>query len=684
MSTSATTPATAAFPRQFARTRRFTLGVPHAFTVAPGGARVLFLRGSDGEDPVARLWQLTPDGRERLVADPGPDSGSGITAYSADATATTVAFTRNGELWTVTADGAPPRRLAVPGPVTDPRVDPTGRRVAYVTDGALRVADLTAPGDRALATPEHADITYGLAEHVAAESMHRARGHWWSRDGRRLLVARVDTSPVRRWWIADPADPARPPRAIRYPAAGTPNAEVTLHVFGPKGGRTEITWDRAAFEYLATADWDAHGPLLSVQSRDQRTVRVLAADPATGATTTLHEERDPAWVALIPGAPLRTAAGALVTVTDAGGTHRLAVAGRPVTPDGLQVREVLGADGETVWFTASDEPTETHVWSTAPGRAAARVTDTPGVHRAHPATGALLLVSATERGRATALTRPGAAPVPLASHEAEPLLTPRVTHFAAGPRAIRTALLLPSWHTPGTRLPVLLSPYSGPAMQLVTRTRHAFFCEAQWFAEAGYAVVIADGRGTPGRGPAWEKEVHGDTLTPVIEDQVTALGAAAARLPDLDLSRVAIRGWSYGGTLATAALIRRPDVFHAGISGAAPSDQRLYDTHWRERFLGHPDDHPEAYDRSSPITEAAALRRPLLLIHGLADDNVVAAHTLRMSAALLAAGRPHRVLPLSGTAHRPTDESTVTHLLTHQLAFLAEALAAPAQQPPQL
>jgi len=201
--------------------------------------------------------------------------------------------------------------------------------------------------------------------------------------------------------------------------------------------------------------------------------------------------------------------------------------------------------------------------------------------------------------------------------------------------------------------------------------------EAQWFADEGFAVVIADGRGTPGRGPAWEKTVQGDTLSAPLEDQVTALHAVAERYPDLDLSRVGIRGWSYGGTLATAAVLRRPDVFHAAAAGAGPSDQRLYDTHWRERFLGLPQDEPAAYDRSSPIGEAAALRRPLLLIHGLADDNVVAAHTLRMSAALLAAGRPHQVLPLPGT-HMPTDEATVAGLLRIQLEFLRDALRQPA------
>jgi dienelactone hydrolase len=147
--------------------------------------------------------------------------------------------------------------------------------------------------------------------------------------------------------------------------------------------------------------------------------------------------------------------------------------------------------------------------------------------------------------------------------------------------------------------------------------------------------------------------VHLDKLSAPLADQVIALRAAAEYCPDLDLERVAIRGWSFGGTLAAAAVPRRPDVFHAAVAGAPAVDQRLYDTHWSERFLGHPDQRPAAYDRSSLLLDAPALRRPLLVVHGMADDNVVPAHTLRLSAALLTAGRPHQV-PLSGMTHMPT------------------------------
>jgi dipeptidyl-peptidase-4 len=702
------------FPRQLARTRRFTLGVPRAVTISADGGRVLFLRTSGGEDPVSRLWLLdqTGDGSgEQLLADPtaawnvgsgevpeaerirrerARELASGIVAYSADEGCRTVAFALDGRLWLLRVGArnvpddlgsnqnypsAPPRLVPTAGPVTEPRIDPTGQRVAYVTDGALHVVDLGTDVSRVLAAPEHAEVGYGLAEHVAAESMYRYRGFWWAPDGRQLLAARVDNEPVLQWWIADPANPQNAPHAIRYPAAGTANADVSLHVLRLDGSRTELDWDRKAFEYLTAASWDAHGPLLSVQSRDQGTVLILAADPVTGATTALHEEHDPAWVELAYGAPLRTKAGRLARVSDVDGTRRLVIDAAPVTPDGLQVREVCGADGETVYFIGTQEPTEEHLWRHDPEGGLHRISDAPGVHSGSAAGGTVVQVSRTEAGIAMTVTSPGEATGRrIACLAAEPVLKPRITWLTVGARALRAALLLPSWHRAGTSLPVLMSPYGGPAGQLVLRTRTSAFCEDQWFAEHGFAVLVVDGRGTPGRGPAWEKTVYGDALSAPVEDQADALHAVAEQFPDLDLSKVGIRGWSFGGALAAMAVIRRPNVFHAAISGAAPHDQRLYDTHWRERFLGQPDENPRAYDRSSTVTQAGDLTRPLLLIHGIADDNVLAAHTLRMSSALLAAGRPHQVLPLSGSTHTPTDENTVSQLLRHQLNFLIDAL----------
>ena len=686
-----------AFPGQLARTQDFTLGVPRAFTLSPDGQRLLFLRSRGPEDRTSCLWLLDAD-VERLLADPDTlgqagggvpeaelvrrerarERGTGIVAYAADTAARTVVFALNGELWTVDTGGGRPRRVAAAEPVIDPRADPTGRYVAYVSDGDLRVTGLAdVGGDRLLSDPaDSADprVTWGLPEHVASESMYRYRGYWWSPDGTRLLAARADVTPVARWWIGDPADPARPPREVAYPMAGTANAAVSLHILGLDGTRVDVAWDRASFEYLPAASWDEHGPLISVQSRDQRTLRVLAVDPGTGETAVLHEQRDAAWVELIAGTPARTASGKLVLTEDRGGTRHLVVDGTKVTPEGLQIREVVAVDGESVLFLASDEPTEQHLWLYQDG-APRRLSDGPGMHTGQRAGDAIVLSSFTDDGHAVRVIRPDTKDTPVRCLDAAPLLPPRITWLSAGERAIRTALLLPSWYRPGERrLPVLLSPYGGPAAQLVVRARHGWLCEAQWFAESGFAVLIADGRGTPGRGPAWEKTVHLDKLSAPLEDQVIALRAAAEQCQDLDLERVGIRGWSFGGTLAAAAVLRRPDVFHAAVAGAPAIDQRLYDTHWSERFLGHPDQEPEAYDRSSLLLDAPALRRPLLLVHGMADDNVVPAHTLRLSAALLAASRPHQVLPLSGMTHMPTTEPGMAGLLRHQLAFFRDAL----------
>jgi dipeptidyl-peptidase-4 len=266
------------------------------------------------------------------------------------------------------------------------------------------------------------------------------------------------------------------------------------------------------------------------------------------------------------------------------------------------------------------------------------------------------------------------------------LPSPRPHLLSLGAREIRTALLFPSWHEPGSGpLPVLLDPYGGPHAQRVLAAGGVFLT-SQWFAEQGFAVLIADGRGTPGRGPAWDRAVYRNLADPVLEDQVDALHAAAEQFSDLDLSHVAIRGWSFGGYLAALAVLRRPDVFHAAIVGAPVTEQRLYDTHYTERYLGLPQDHPDVYDHCSPVKDVERLQhdadngtdpatpRPMMVIHGLADDNVVVAHTLRFSSALLAAGYPHTVLPLTGVTHMTPQEVVAENLLLLQIDFLQEAL----------
>jgi dipeptidyl-peptidase-4 len=690
---------TDSFPRRQARTRRFTLGAPRGFTVAPDGERVVFLRSRAGTDPVTCLWNLDlASGEERLVADPRELEGSdedlppeerarrersreqagGVVGYATDRPVTVAAFALSGRLYLADfAGGHSPRLVETPGGVIDPRPDPHGRRVAFVSGGALHVHDLAARTTTAVAEPDAPHVTYGLADFVAAEEMGRMRGYWWSPDGESLLVARVDDSSVHRWHIADPAHPERPPTVVAYPAAGTPNAHVTLELVALDGTVVPVRWDARRDEYLAEAVWDAHGLLVVVQPRDQRALRVLRVDPATGATAPVREQTDPVWVDIVPGVPTHTAAGALVTVGDVDGSRRLLVDGEPVTPPELQVRDVADVDGDVVLFRASDDPTAIGLYTWGPD-GVTPVAAGAGVHSGRLAGGTLVVTrqDLDTDGTTTTVRRAGAERT-IASFADLPGLTPRITLLTAGERELRTAVLLPTGHEPGTRLPVLMDPYGGPHAQRVLAARGAHLT-SQWFADQGFAVVVVDGRGTPGRGPAFERAVHGDLAGPVLQDQVDALHAVAERFPDLDLGRVGIRGWSFGGYLAALAVLRRPDVFHAAVAGAPVTDWALYDTHYTERYLGRPDADPEAYARSSLIADAPALTRPLLLVHGLADDNVVAAHTLRLSSALLAAGRPHSVLPLSGVTHMTPQEVVAENLLLLQVQFLKQALAGPA------
>ncbi|PZH08006.1 S9 family peptidase, partial [Streptomyces sp. NTH33] len=468
-------------------------------------------------------------------------------------------------------------------------------------------------------------------------------------------------------------------------AAGTANADVRLFVLGLDGSRTEVVWDRARYPYLAHVHWsEAGAPLLLVQARDQRSQVYLAVDPDTGATRMVHADEDQNWLDLFPGVPCWSPSGQLVRIEDEGGARVLAVGERPLTGAQLHVRAVLDVSEDDVLVSASageeaaaPEIGEVHVYRVNE-LGVERVSQEPGVHSAVRAGGVTVLVSVTldRPGARVRVLREGKTVATVRSHAEDPGLSPRVTLTQGGARRIPCAVLMPTDYPGDTLLPVLLDPYGGPHASRVVAAHNAHLT-SQWFADQGFAVVVADGRGTPGRSPAWEKAVHHD-FTVTLDDQIEALHDLAKTHP-LDLDRVAIRGWSYGGYLSALAVLRRPDVFHAGIAGAPVTDWRLYDTHYTERYLGDPAAHPGVYAHSSLVTDdglsaPADRHRPLMIVHGLADDNVVVAHALRLSSALLAAGRPHEVLPLSGVTHMTPQEQVAENLLLLQVDFLKRSL----------
>ncbi len=697
------------YPRQKARTQGFTLGAPTSVSVSPDGRRVLFLRTRSDTDPHAGLWvaDLDPEApslQERLLADPaallGADeellseaeaamrerarqTGAGIVGYAHDRSARLVSFALSGQPYLADteadAEAGAVRRLPVPGPVLDPRVDPTGARVGYVRGGAMVVFDLASGAESVLAAPGSGTDGWGLAEFIAAEEMDRFRGYWWAPDGQSLLVTHVDEASVGVWHIADPAHPQRPARTLRYPAAGTANADVELHVVDLTGGRREVTWDRRAYPYLAVVRWRApHPPLLRVQSRDQREGLILQLDPLSGATEVLHAEHDPAWLELVPGVPDRAPDGAVLRTVEDADTRRLALGDRLLTPPGLQVLAVLDVAEDGALLATAQESTQTSVHLLDWGGGLSRLSPPgPGVDSAARGGPTTVLAHADlDTDRVVTTVRWQGRPVgELGSLAAPYPMRPNLTLTRTGARRLATAVLLPRNHEPGTSMPVLMDPYGGPHVRRVLARRSAFL-DSQWFADQGFAVVVCDGRGTPARGPAWERAVAGDLASAALQDQVDALEAAAEQIPDLDTDRVAIRGWSFGGYLAALAVLRRPDVFHAAVAGAPVTEWRLYDTHYTERYLGTDPDGADAprYDACSLLGMADRLERPLMIVHGLADDNVVVAHSLRLSAALLGAGRPHSVLPLVGVTHLTPQEQVAENLLLLQVDFLRQAL----------
>ncbi len=718
------------FPRQLARTRRFTLGVPRSFSFAADGRRVLFLRSPAGDDPVTALWLVEhhEDGgvHERCLVDPrsletGEDLppeerarrerarelASGVVAFATDRGADLVAFALGGRLFTHHVPTGTTIEHPSAGPVFDPRPSPDGRRVAYVSGPGLHVLELpggpTQPGATRPLLVE-GGISWGRAEFVAAEEMRRTRGYWWGPDSARIAVTRVDESNVGVWHIADPAKPWEPAREHRYPAAGTTDADVRLAVVSLEDGRRiDIDWDREHSPYLSRVAWDddpevADRLTVQVQTRDQRSVEILRADTTNGRTEVLRTLADDAWVELIVGAPTWYGS-ALVTVEDLadagpGGSRSLVVDGVAVTEPGMQVRSVVCADEQGVVFTAStDDPTAIsgYRWN---GDSVIRLgTSTPGVAVVASGGGTDVLVTATDETplpNAEIHWSPalGGGRQEVAVHAQVPEVTAAPRWLTLGERELRGALLLPTDDDGTGSLPVLLDPYGGPHAQRVVRSATAM-ATSQWLADQGFAVLVVDGRGSPGRGPAWERSLHGDLATIPLQDQLDALDAAAKLEPRLDLERVAMRGWSFGGYLAALAVLRAPDRIRAAVAGAPVTDWQLYDTHYTERYLGTPEGSPEAYEVSSLIGPEGELgpaepwpedaEPELMLIHGLADDNVVAAHALRLSSALLADGRSHRFLPLSGVTHMTPQEVVAEQLLTLQVRFLQRALDVPAR-----
>ena len=695
-----TDPTAETYPRQRARTRGFQLGRPRNFHLISD--RVLFIRSASGNDAAGSLWALDfNSGTETCLVDVRTDIPSsdgddlpaaekarrermrevtgGITAYSVDSVGKLATFAVNGIPFIVELANNSVRAIAAPGPVVDPRINNAGTSIAYVIERSLFVTDTATDSATCIADSTHEHETWGLADFVAAEELARYRGFWWLPESKgSLLVERFDERNVDEWWISDPAQPGNPPQSRRYPAAGTTNAAVELWVINAGDERKQVIWDRTAFPYLATVSPSKHGTVLELLNREQNLVSIQLLNSATAELTELQRRSDSAWIDVMPGVPCLDSETQLLEIVNdsATDTYRLARANTFVTPPQLQVRALIDHDASGAVIAASSEATTQSLYRIdfASGSVGA-LTDEQSWSTGMVNGEASVIVEADAfQLRTTFMAKTPHQQFAIANNAEIPKINVRPNYAQVGEHSLETCVLWPTGHIAGSKkLPVILSPYGGPHGQRVMRNAAAFTSE-QWFADQGFAVIVTDNRGTPGRGPLWERAVHNDLATYPVADQVEALLALAETNSDLNVSRVGIRGWSFGGYLAALALMERPDIFSAAVAGAPVTDWALYDTAYTERYLGTPQGNPFAYENTSLLNKAHQLQKPLLLIHGLADDNVFAAHTLQLSSALLAAGKPHSVVPLSGVTHMTPQEIVAENLLRLEVDFFRSHL----------
>jgi dipeptidyl-peptidase-4 len=695
------------FIEQSASTFGFRLGRPAAVEVAPDGT-ILFTR-TPAREFAGDLFALDPatgkvrtlltaaallDGaEEQLSAEEKArrermrHATRGIGSYALSEDGKTLLVPLSNRLYAVERATGKVRQLATgDGFPYDPQLSPTGDRVAFVVDGDLWVTALAGGAPRRLTTRPGPAIEHGIAEFVAQEEMGRRRGHWWSPDGRRLVYQRSDVSAVDTLWVSDPAQPDRAPTAFRYPRAGTRDAEVTLGVIAVAGGPTTwLEWDRARYPYLTRVGWNRGGPLtLVVMNETQTELAVLGADPDTGATKVLLTETDPAWLNLPPGdLPrwLRDGSG-FVWASEREGAWQLELRRadgrleRALTPLELGMEGYGGLDDEAglALVSAAPDPTQRHVYLVpVAGGEPRQLTREDGVHMGYlPEHGKGIVLSSLPRAggmRAAVVGLDGGVIAELPSVAEEPPWTPRVewTTAALDGREHHAAIIRPRAFDPARRYPVLVHVYAGPHTQMVNATPLAYLHD-QWYADAGFIVVAIDGRGTPGRGRDWERAIHRDLITIPLADQAGVLQALGARYRELDLERVGIYGWSFGGYASAMAVLLHPQLFKAAVAGAPVTDWRLYDTFYTERYMQTPDTNPEGYERTSALSYAAELSRPLLIVHGTGDDNVHVAHSLQLVAAAFRAGRSVEFLPVAAT-HMTPDPAVAKALHGRQLAF---------------
>jgi len=675
--------------RELVETRNYSLGQPVSPQITPDGKAVVFLRGG-ARDPVLRLYEfaiadrslreiLTPEkllqgADEKLTAEERSrrererQSLRGFTSFQLSKDASKLLVALSSRLYLVArSDG---HVTELPGRNwIDPHFSPDGRAVAAVSGGELHVIELEKMTDTTLTSGASETLTHGTAEFVAQEEMDRHEGFWWSPDSQSIVYQETDNSGVESRFIADPLHPETAPAKNFYPRAGTQNAKVRLGIVARAGGDTRwVEWNREKYPYLARVVWkETAAPLcMVVQNRAQQEELLLAVDPATDATRELLRENDAAWLNLDhKPMPVWLKDGRqFLWTTERGGGWQVELHSadgklvRAITPSDFQFDELIDVNETDRSIVASGGPDsrERHLYrfSLETKAEPQRLTREPGRHLGVFGENKETFLHRFDLldGRAgwEVLHSADALQIAALPSVAErPSSLPKVELLRTeGARPMDAAIVRPRDFNKGSRYPVILDVYAGPGHKQVLAQPDRYMID-QWMANRGYIVVAIDGRGTPGHGRDWERAIRGNLIEVALADQIAGLQALAKHEPAMDLKRVGVVGWSFGGYFSAMAAMQKPDVFCCAVVGAPVVTWENYDTHYTERYLGLPSENADGYRKSNVLIYASNLTRPLLLIHGLTDDNVYFQHSVQLSEALFQAGKGFNFLPLLGT-----------------------------------
>jgi dipeptidyl-peptidase-4 len=697
---------------------------PRAAKLSPDGQFVTLLKNRRDDKDRYDLWAIdTATGTERMLVDSkkigtgGAISEEekmrrerariagtkGITEYNWAPDSKSILVPMDGDLYLATLDGNVRRLTNTAATEIDPKVSESGRYLSFLRDQNLLVMDAATAREHALTTDGGKTLSWGAAEFVAQEELGRDTGYWWSPDDRYIGVARVDENPVTIVKRAAIGASGTELVEQRYPAAGTKNAIVDLYVMTPDGqSRVKADLGPDPDYYLARVDWAKDAKSLYVQrlSRDQKRLDMLRIDPATGRSALLFAETSPTWVNLTDNfKPLKD--GSLIWSSERSGFSHLYrwKAGKwtQLTRGQWAVEKVTGVDekAKRVYFTGTAEtPIEQQLYWVSyehPG-APVRVTERGWYNAAvmdEGATHVLITRSNPSQPSQTYLADAGGKRLAWveenalnSSHPYAPYLDSHVLPTfggIAGPDGTKLyyRMLSPKLEA-GKRYPVYLYVYGGPHGQQVTDAWYGQLPLHEALVDKGWIVFTIDNRGTNRRGTKFENAVYRKMGDVEVEDQLAGV-EWLKKQPFVDPKKIAIQGWSYGGYMTLKLLEKAPGVFEAGVAVAPVTKWELYDTAYTERYLGNPSVDPKPYQTSDALDDAVNIRDPLLLIHGMSDDNVVFQNSTELFARLQQGKRPFEMMVYPGATHAIAGEGPQTHVWTTIARFLDEkVLAKPA------